>query len=238
MKLKLLLAILLPLTASCTEPDIAKISWPKSVCNFPNDAPDDSKVTFTVGAFQISRLTPYDPLIQAAGGSGGPIVEFSVRDIKGHWSTVFTTQSVGERILESYRGKPQIEIWGRGGGGYWSRHLYRYITDEYRCVRTDQFEERPRHNNLNAPTTEMPSARRGKGDQQSDTLYFIETRILTNCRDQKHRRNFCPAIHAPTTSHSPPRSHRHRLSTRHRCGGVRAGEAHSRSSHCMGRMQP
>jgi hypothetical protein len=84
---------------------------------------------------------------------------------------------VGERLLEDYNGKPQIEIWGRGGGGNWSRCLYRYVSGEYRCVRIDAFEESPRHKNEKAATAEMPSARQGKGDQQEDVLYFIETWI-------------------------------------------------------------
>ena len=171
--MKLLLAILLPLTAFGAEEDLAKIPWPKAVCDFPRG----EKVAFTSGAFRISRCVPDDPKIQAAGGSGGPMVEFSLQDTKGTWSTTFTEQSVGERVLEPYLGKPQIEIWGRGGGGYWSRSLYRYIAGEYRCVRTDEFEESPRHNNQQALTAKMPSARRGKGDQQSEILYFVETRL-------------------------------------------------------------
>jgi|JI10StandDraft_1071094.scaffolds.fasta_scaffold134385_1 hypothetical protein len=170
--MKLLLAILFPLTAFCAEVDLAKIPWPKSVRDFP----DGETVAFTCGAFRISRRVPDDPKIQANGGSGGPMVEFKLRDTKSSWSTTFIEQSVGERVLEPYRDKPQIEIWGRGGGGYWCRSLYRYISGEYRCVRTDEFEERPRHNNEKAPTATMPSARRGKGDQQSDILYFVETR--------------------------------------------------------------
>jgi len=171
--MKLLLVILLPLTVFCAEMDLAKISWPKSVCDFPGG----EKVAFTSGDFRISRRVPDDPKIQAAGGSGGPMVEFSLRDAKSPWSTTFIEQSVGERVLEPYRGKPQLEIWGRGGGGYWNRSLYRYISGEYRCVRTDEFEERPRHNNEKALTAEMPSSRRGKGDQQSEKLYFVETRL-------------------------------------------------------------
>ena len=171
--MKLLLALLLPTVAMCAELDIAKIPWPKVVRDFPRG----ESVTFTSGRYEIGLRVPDNPQIQSLGGSGGPMVEFTLRDLKSHWSTTFTEQSVGERLLEPYHGKPQIEIWGRGGGGSWSRSLYRYISGEYRCVRTDEFEEQPRHNNQKAPTTEMPSARRGKGDQQSETLYFVETRL-------------------------------------------------------------
>ena len=171
--MKSLLIFLLPIAAYCAEPDIAKISWPKPVCDFP----DGEKVTFTSRNYEISRRIPEDPQIQSAGGSGGPMVEFIIRDTKTHWSTTLIEQSVGERLLKAYRGKPQIEIWERCGGGSWIRCLYRYIFKEYCCVRIDEFEETPRHNNQKAQTTEMPRARRGKGDQQSDILYFVETRL-------------------------------------------------------------
>ena len=169
----LLLAILLPVAAMGAEPDIAKIPWPKALQDFPRG----EAVSFTSGNYRISLRVPDDPAIQAAGGSGGQMVEFTLRDTKGPWSATLTEQSVGERLLESYDGRPQLEIWGRGGGGSWSRSLYRYISGEYRCIRTDAFEEAPRHNNQNSPAAEMPSARRGKADQQSEKLYFVETRL-------------------------------------------------------------
>ena len=171
--MKLLLMLLLPVAAFCAEPDIARIPWPKPIRDFPRG----DKVTFTSGRYEIGLRVPDDPKIQASGGSDGPMVEFTLRDLESRWSATFMEQSVGERLLVPYGGKPQIEIWGRGGGGSWSRSLYRYVSGEYCCVRTDDFEETPRHNNQKALTTEMPSARRGKGDQQSETLYFVETRL-------------------------------------------------------------
>lgn len=171
--MKLLLTLLLPIAAMGAEPDIAKIPWPKALRDFPRG----ETVSFRSGSYRVSSRVPADPAIQAAGGSGGPMVEFTLRDMKSHWSATFTEQSVGERLLEPYGGRPQLEIWGRAGGGDWCRCLYRYISGEYRCVRIDDFEEGPRHNNEKAPPTEMPSARRGKGDPQSDKLYFVETRI-------------------------------------------------------------
>ncbi len=171
--MRLLIAFLFPLAAFCAEPNIAKIPWPKMVCEFPQGDP----VSFTSGRYEIRFRVPDDPKIQSSGGSGGPIVEIKLRDRKSGWSSILTEQSVGQRLLESYNGRPQIEIWGRGGGGYWSRELYRFLSGEYRSVRIDDFEERPRHHNENAPTAAMPNARQGKGDQQSDVLYFIETRL-------------------------------------------------------------
>jgi len=164
---------LLPIAACYAESDIAKIPWPKSVCDFPKG----DSITFISGRYEISRRFPTDPAIRAEGGSGGPVVEITIRDTKSQWTATLGEQSVGERLLVDYHGKPQIEIWGRGGGGYWSRCLYRYLSKEYCCVRIDEFEESPRHSNQKAQTTEMPSARHGKGDQQSDILYFVETRL-------------------------------------------------------------
>jgi hypothetical protein len=170
---KLLLTLLLPLTAFCSEPDIAQIPWPKAVTDFPAG----QKVTFTSGSFRISRRIPDDPEVQAAGGTGGPIVEFRIRDAGAGWATTFAEQSIGERLLEPYKGKPQFEIWGRGGGGSFSRSLYRYISVAYRRVRTDEFEETPRHHNESTLTTELPSARRENGAKPSRKLWFVEIRI-------------------------------------------------------------
>lgn len=171
--LNLLFVALLPVVAHCREPDIVKIPWPKVIRDFPSG----EQVAFTSGRYKVSRRFPTDPAIRAEGGSGGPMVEITLRDLKSHWSATLTEQSIAERFLESYRGRPQIESWGRGGGGYWSRCLYRYVSHEYRCVRVDEFEEWPRHNNEKAPTTKPPFAPHGKGDDEGRILYFVETRL-------------------------------------------------------------
>ena len=172
--MKLLIAMLLPLAASATEPDLAKIPWPKLVCEFP----EGEKVSFTSRGYEVSLRVPSDPKIQSSGGSGGPMVEITLHDMKRHWSTSFTEQSVGERLLEDYRGKPQIEIWARVGGGSWVRGLHRYISGQYRCVRIDEFAQHPNQRKRNEPTAKLPSDFKGRaypvGD---DTLYFIETRL-------------------------------------------------------------
>lgn len=171
MKIRALL--LFPMTLVASEPSVAKMAWPKALRDFPRG----EAITLTSSGYQITRHIPNDPGIQAAGGSGGPMVEFNLRDSQKRWQATFITQSIGERLLKSYHGKPQIEIWGRGGGGNRTRCLYRYLSGEYRAVRFDDFEESPRYQNQKAPTTTMPSARRGKGDQQSEVLYFVETRL-------------------------------------------------------------
>ena len=171
--MKLLLAILLPVTAYCGEPDVTKIPWPKAIRDFPSG----EKATFTSGRYKITRRLPADADVRAAGGSGGRIVEIILRDTESHWSATFVPQSIAERLLEDFAGRPQLEVWGRGGGGYWSRALYRYISGEYRCVRVDEFEESPRHNNQGAPTTKPPFAPHGEGDERGQTLYLVEIRL-------------------------------------------------------------
>lgn len=163
----------LTLAARGGEQDITKIPWPKVVAEFPQESP----ATFTVGRYQISFREPNDPQIQSLGGSGGPMVEYVLRDKKTGWKATLLEQSTGQRVLEDYRGRPQLEIWGRGGGGSWSRELYRYIDGEYRSVRLDEFEETPHHHNEGALRAEMPSSRQGRGDDQEEHLYFVETRL-------------------------------------------------------------
>jgi hypothetical protein len=171
--MKLLLLLLLLLAAFGAEGDISKTTWPRAIRDFPRG----EKIAFSSGGFAISRRVPADPELQAMGGSGGPMIEIKVRGLKKDWSATLVEQSVGERLLQFHGGKPQFEIWGRGGGGNWSRSLYRYLSGEYRYVRTDQFEEVPRHNNQHAAKAELPSVRRGKGDQQSEVLYFVQTNL-------------------------------------------------------------
>ena len=80
--------------------------------------------------------------------------------------------------MEAYDGKPQIEVWSRGGGGSWSRELYRYIKGEYRSIRIDDFEQRPTHGNQKAATAKLPNEFHGKAPPEGDdTLYFVESRI-------------------------------------------------------------
>jgi hypothetical protein len=142
------------------------------MCEFPAG----EQVSFVSGRYEVRHRIPDDPTIQSAGGSGGPIVELTLRDRKSGWHTRFTTQSVGERLLVSWHGKPQIEIWGRGGGGSWTRELYRFIEGEYRSVRIDEFEHVPSHHNQKAPTATLPDEFHGKAPPDGDpTLYFVET---------------------------------------------------------------
>jgi len=148
--------------------------WPKLLGEFP--AGDES--TFVAGDYEVSHSIPKDPKIQSAGGAGGPIVRITLKDRKSLWHASITTQSVGERLLAPYVGRPQIEVWGRGGGGSWTRELYRYENGEYRSVRIDEFEQQPKHNNQKASTAILPNEFHGKAPPEGNpTLYYVETRI-------------------------------------------------------------
>lgn len=157
--------------------DIARMSWPDVVGNFPpitGNFPGD-EVPIFFGRYVVTRRQPAE--LRGLGGSGGPMIEIEVRDTESPWSAVFTTQSVNGRLLGDHEGRPQIENWGRGGGGYWTRQLFQYVSGEYKHVRTDEFQEVIRPGMENNPVTEPPFLPHGEGDDRGRTLYFTETRI-------------------------------------------------------------
>lgn len=98
--------------------------------------------------------------------------QFTVRNLKASTSTSFLAQSVGGVLLERFAGYPQLEIWARGLAGCWSRHLYRFVGAQYRCVRIDEFTE----NESNAKNTAIIAT----PPRSDDRLYFVETRIPTS----------------------------------------------------------
>ncbi|GAA5128951.1 sigma-70 family RNA polymerase sigma factor [Luteolibacter yonseiensis] len=157
--------------------DIAKIPWPEVVMNFPpvaaDPAEDDVRLAFDL--YQIIRRQPAE--LSRLGGSGGRMIEIEVREVTSSWSSTVTLQSVGGRILADHDGKPQIENWGRGGGGHWSRQLYRYVAGEYKLVRIDKFLEWIEPGIENNPVTEPPFLPHGEGDDRGKVLHFVETRI-------------------------------------------------------------
>lgn len=72
-------------------------------------------------------------------------------------------------VLEFYRGWPQLEIWGRAGGGSWSRSLHRFTGRDYRYVRTDEFTGFEFRATDKTRTTTMPG--------EEAVLYYVETRL-------------------------------------------------------------
>lgn len=109
------LLVLLLVTASVchARPSVKDMPWPGRVREFPAG----EQVSFVSGRYEVRHRIPADPAVQSAGGFGGPIVELAIHDRRSGWRTSFTTQSVGERLLVSWHGKPQIEVWGRVGDG-------------------------------------------------------------------------------------------------------------------------
>ncbi len=132
---------------------------------FPYEVP----CTLTQGGFRISISQPADPEIRKQGGSGGPVLTFTVLNEKNGRKHVFYDQCVSMRWLAPFEGHPQLEIWGRGGGGVYSRCLTRLVRGKYRCVRIDQFTNFRERSTQPSITTTLP--------RSSEMLYFIKTRL-------------------------------------------------------------
>ena len=145
--------------------DIASEHWPTALRDFPHGLP--SKIVHD--SFALAITEPRSTSVREGGGSGGPMLTFTVRKQKTGWTTSFDDQSVGARLLEFYHGYPQLEVWGRGGGGSYSRCLHRFVRGEYRCVRIDEFTEFEESARERSITTTLPHG--------GERLYFVETRI-------------------------------------------------------------
>ena len=171
--MRFIVAFSLLLLSPGVRADTATEAWPQRVRVFPAELP----TTMSHSGFRIAIHRPDDPDMRAGGGSGGPMLEFTVLNSRTGHAHTFYAQSVCAVLLELRSGYPQLEIWGRGGGGYWTRGLYRFVSGEYRAVRYDEFEESPRHQNEKAPTTKPPFAPHGEGDERGQLLYFVETRL-------------------------------------------------------------
>ena len=156
--LPILLLLLLGLQCQA---DIATESWPKRLQDFPA-----KKGVLAIGDFIVTIRSSAD---QEGGGTGGGGYDFTIQNTRTKSVRRFTDQSVGVAILEFFHGWPQLEIWGRGGGGNWSRSLYRFTRRDYEYVRTDAFTEFDFNAKDKTRTTTMPG-----GD---DVLYYVETRL-------------------------------------------------------------
>lgn len=140
--------------------NVAHESWPKRVQDFPQPG------THLVGDF---RITVKEAADQAGGGSGGAVYDIIVHHVRTGADYTINAQCVGVRVLALYDSWPQLEIWGRGGGGSWSRSLYRRIKGAYNDVRTDEFTEDEFAATDKARTATMPKV--------ETVLYFVETRL-------------------------------------------------------------
>ncbi len=141
--------------------DIATDPWPKKLRDFP-----DERGKLTIDGFKITIVRSEN---QEGGGSGGGMYDFTIQNLRTGAKLEFSEQNVGVAILEFYHGWPQLEIWGRAGGGSWCRSLHRYTGRDYEYVRTDEFTEFDFNAKDTTRTTSMP------GDES--ILYYVETRI-------------------------------------------------------------
>jgi|GEM_PF-2214340 len=143
--------------------DLATEPWPGVLLKFPYETP----CTLTEGGVRISISEPADSSLRNQGGSGGPVLTFTVLNERSGWKQVFHDQCVSARWLEPFEGHPQLEIWGRGGGGFYTRHLTRFVRGKYRCVRSDEFSVHRERSTQPAITTTLP--------RSGEVLYFLET---------------------------------------------------------------
>jgi len=155
------LAIVMTFVAAVCFADVAAEPWPKKLQDFPLKSH-----TLTIGGFKITiRESPS----QEGAGTGGAMYDFTIKSTYTGAKRTFTDQSVGVAVLEFHRGWPQLEIWGRAGGGSWCRSLHRFTGRDYEYVRTDEFTEFDFNAKDKIRTTKMP--------HDEDILYYVETRI-------------------------------------------------------------
>lgn len=140
--------------------DVATEPWPKKLHDLPSSKP------LVVQGFKITERDAAD---QEGGGTGGGMSDVVVQNTRSGAKRSLHTQSVGIAVLALFHGWPQLEIWGRAGGGSWSRSLYRVIDHDYQYVRTDEFTEFDFNAKDKTRTTTMPGS--------EDILYYVETRL-------------------------------------------------------------
>lgn len=83
--------------------DIASEAWPKRIQSLFGEPP----VSIIVGDFTVTLATPKNAEIRAMGGSGGPVMEFTVTNRQNKQKYTFNEQSVGASVLEDWQGFPQ-----------------------------------------------------------------------------------------------------------------------------------
>jgi hypothetical protein len=139
-------------------------SSPKGYQGWPRVVKDVSPSGVTYKDYFISVSEAAD---QTGAGTGGGIFDVKVKNRKSGKTLEFEEQMIGERILETYNGHPQIEAWGRGGGGTYSRVLYRVENGEYKAIRDDLFDMNIERASRKDVTATLPGG--------SATLYYTDT---------------------------------------------------------------
>jgi hypothetical protein len=143
--------------------DLSADRWPAAIRDLPQDNP--VKVRYRGCTVEVAE--PSDASVRAGGGSAGPMLTFTIRTSAGH-ATSFDEQSIGARLLEFYRGYPQLEIWTRAGGDNFTRGLHRFTSGKYRCVRLDDFTRYKSAAKNPAVVAILPDS--------TEKLYFVATR--------------------------------------------------------------
>jgi hypothetical protein len=159
----LCLPVLLVAAPLCCPAGIATEPWPTKIMDFPTE-----KDAVTIQGFKITVRSSND---QTGAGTGGTMVDITVENLRTGAKRTEQEQTDGVAILQFYHGWPQFELWGRGGGGSFSRSLYRFTGKDYEYVRTDEFtayDSEAKDKNRTAVRA---------GDDEKTLLYFVETRI-------------------------------------------------------------
>ena len=155
-----LLALMLVLFSVTCYADVATEPWPEKLGDFTSPKP------LVVQGFTITERDSPD---QEGAGTGGGMCDVVVQNTHTGAKLRLHEQSVGFAALAFYHGWPQLEVWGRAGGGSWSRSLYRVVGRGYKYVRTDEFTEFDFNAKDKTRTTTMPGSK--------DVLYYVETRL-------------------------------------------------------------
>jgi hypothetical protein len=138
--------------------------WPARVRDFPDETP----LKITWGGFHISVHESRDAATRRADDAP-PEYRFIIRNLKTDALTSFTAPSTQGAVLDRFGGYPQLELWTRRDAGLWSRHLYRFVRGQYRCVRIDDFTEVVSNARNSSIITTVPGL--------EERLYFVETRM-------------------------------------------------------------
>jgi hypothetical protein len=131
--------------------------WPAVVA-------EDLRAPAVTKHFQITTTPAKD---QTGAGTGGSVIDINIRKLSSGKLLRIEAQCVGLRVLESYNGFPQLEIWHHYGDGAYSRTLFRVEHGKYAVIREDSFDR-----NINdAARKDITASLPGGGEQ----LYFTGT---------------------------------------------------------------
>ncbi len=157
---------LVPCSAWTGFPGKGYEGWPKIVADLsgPN------------GSYKNFRISISPAADQTGAGTGGAIEDIKVKNTNTGRVLQIETQCVDVRILEIYHGFPQLELWGRGGGGSFSRRLFRVEKGKYKAIRDDLFDANINDALRKDVTASVPG--------YQDTIYYTGTMYPQNGDEQ------------------------------------------------------